>query len=150
VAAAAVIAAALGVLGWQVAHESSQVDHLRAAVASPGVSRAAAAALADPRARVVVLASPDGRVQVTGVLEPDGAGYLVRAGALPALPEGKAYQLWGVVGAQKISLGVLGPSPTAIAFHGPPDVSALAITAETGSGAVQPSGSPVVAGAVPA
>ncbi|HZQ56600.1 MAG TPA: anti-sigma factor [Acidimicrobiales bacterium] len=147
-AAAAVVAAALGVLGWQVARQSDQVDRLRAAVSAPGVARAAEAALADPRARVVVLASPGGSVQVTGVLEPDGSGYLVRAAALPALAAGMTYQLWGVVGAQTISLGVLGPSPSVVAFHGPRDVSALAITAEAGGGVVQSTHTPVVVGAV--
>jgi anti-sigma-K factor RskA/putative zinc finger protein len=146
--AAAVVAAALGVLGWQVARQSDQVDRLRAAVSSPGVARAAEAALADPQARVVVLASPGGAVQVTGVLEPDGSGYLVRAGALPALAAGMTYQLWGVVGAQKISLGVLGPSPGVVAFHGPRDVSALAITAEAAGGVVQSTHAPVVVGTV--
>jgi anti-sigma factor RsiW len=150
VGAAALVAAALGVLGWQVARQDHQVASLGAAVSSTGLARAASAALADPRARVAVLASPDGRVQVTGVLEPDGTGYLVRATALPALPPGMTYQLWGVVGAQKISLGVIGANPSVVAFHAGPGTSALAVTAEAGGGVVQSTHAPVVAGAVPA
>jgi Anti-sigma-K factor rskA, C-terminal/Putative zinc-finger len=147
-AAAAVVVAALAVLGWQVHHESGQVDRLRAAVGPPSVARAAEAALADPNARLAVLASADGRLQVTGVLEPDGSGYLVRASDLPTLAAGRTYQLWGVVGSQKISLGLLGPAPSVVAFHAGAPVSALAITAEAGGGAIQPTSAPVVSGAV--
>jgi hypothetical protein len=150
VAAAAVIAAALGVLGWQVARENHQVGRLRAAVSSTAISRVASAALADPQSRVFLLSSPGGRVQVTAVLEPDGTGYLLRAGALPALPAGMTYQLWGVAGPDKISLGVLGPNPSVVAFHAGAGVSVLAVTAEVGAGAVQTTHSPVVAGTVPA
>ncbi len=152
-AAAAVVAAALGVLGWQVHRQSGRIDRIGAGVpgltgSGPAVAQAAAAALADPRAHLVVLASPDGRLQVTGVLEPDGSGYLVRGTDLPALSAGRAYQLWGVVGAQKISLGVLGPTPSVVAFHAGAPVTALAITAEPGGGAVQPTSAPIVVGTV--
>jgi hypothetical protein len=150
VVAAAVIVAALGVLGWQVARQNHQVSRLRAAVSSTAISRVAGAALADPRSRVFLLSAPGGGVQVTAVLQPDGTGYLLRAGALPALPAGKTYQLWGIAGTDKISLGVLGASPSVVAFHAGPGVSALAVTAEAGAGAVQPSGAPVVVGSVPA
>ncbi len=148
--AAAVVVAALGVLGWQVHRESGQVSSLRAALASPGVVRAATAAAADPLARVSVLASADGRIQLTGVLERDGSGYLLRAGALPALPAGETYQLWGISGADRISLGLLGANPTVVAFHAAgPGITALAITAEAGGGAVQPTTTPVVVGRLP-
>jgi len=148
--AAAVVVAALGVLGWQVHRESAQVSSLRAALASPGVVRAAAAAAADPSARVSVLASADGRIQLTGVLERDGSGYLLRAGALPALPPGETYQLWGISGADRISLGLLGAHPTVVAFHAAgPGISALAITLEAAGGAVQPTTTPVVVGRLP-
>ncbi|HVM67224.1 MAG TPA: anti-sigma factor, partial [Acidimicrobiales bacterium] len=149
IAAAAVIAVALGALGWQVARQDHQVGRLRAEVSSTAISRVAGAALADPRSRVFLLSSPGGRVQVTAVLEPDGTGYLLRAGALPALPAGMTYQLWGVAGPDKISLGVLGPNPSVVAFHAGAGVSVLAVTAEVGAGAVQTTHSPVVAGTVP-
>jgi Anti-sigma-K factor rskA/Putative zinc-finger len=149
-AAAAVLVAALGVLGWQVHRESGQVSSLRAALGAPGLAEAAAAAVADPRARVSVLASGDGRVRLTGVLEPDGSGYLLHGATLPALPAGETYQLWGIAGSDRISLGLLGANPAVVAFHAAGStINALAITAERASGAVQPTRTPVVVGQLP-
>ena len=39
---------------------------------------------------------------------PDGRGYLVQSD-LPSLSAKETYQLWGVVGGQPISIGILGP-----------------------------------------
>jgi len=150
-AAAAAVVVAVGVLGWQVHHDADQIRRLRGSVAASGVGPAASAALADPAARVTVLSSTDGRVRLTAVVEPDGSGYLLHAGALPALPAGETYQLWAVSGAARISLGVLGGRPETVAFHaGGSGVGALAITAEHGGGAVQPTGTPLVTGTLPA
>jgi hypothetical protein len=149
-AVAAMLAVALGVLGWQVHRESSRVSSLRAAFATGGVAQAAAAAVADPTARVSVLASGDGRVRLTGVVEPDGSGYLLSGAALPPLPVDETYQLWGIAGSDRISLGLLGAHPAVVAFHAAsPTITALAITAERASGAVQPTGNPVVVGRLP-
>ena len=150
-AAAAAVVVAIGVLGWQVHRDSGQISRLRGAVAASGVEPAASAALADPAARVAVLSSGDGRIQLTAVLEPDGSGYLLHAGALPALPAGETYQLWGIAGGARISLGVLGGRPETVAFHAAGSgFAALAVTTEHGGGAVQPSGSTLVTGTLPA
>ena len=59
------------------------------------------------------------------------------------------HQLWAIIGRQPISLGLLGGAPDVVAFHlASPGVTALAITSEQSGGAVQPTGTPVVAGSV--
>ncbi len=147
--AAAAIVVVLGALGWQVHRQDGQIARLRAGLAGSAVAQAAAAALDDPRATSYVLASSDGRVTVPGVLEPDGTGFLLRGAALPTLAGAHTYQLWAIVGDQKISLGVLGAAPGVVAFRAStPGMSALAITAEPSGGSIQPTGAPVVAGQV--
>jgi len=149
VAAAAAVVVVLAGLGWQVHRQDDQISRLRAGLGGSGVAAAARAAAVDPRSALYVLTSSDGRLSVPGVLEPDGAGYLLRATALPGLTGGRTYQLWGIIGQQRISLGLLGGAPDVIAFHlASPGVTALAITAEQPGGAVQPTGNPVVAGSV--
>ena len=44
------------------------------------------------------------------VVLPDGRGYLVES-TLPALVSTETYQLWGVVGGQTLSLGLIGAIP---------------------------------------
>ena len=105
------------------------------------------AALADPGARTVQLASTDGRRSAEAVVLPDGTGYLVNAN-LPALPRERTYQMWAVVGAAKISVGVLGPEPKIVPFKMHGDVSALAITEEMAGGVVASRQDPVVLGQV--
>ena len=81
------------------------------------------------------------------VLLPDGTGYILRAN-LPRLPEDRTYQLWAVVGPSKISVGVLGSEPGAVAFRAAGDVSALAITEEVAGGVVASDKQPTVVGVV--
>jgi hypothetical protein len=75
-----------------------------------------------------VLRTPDGDVLAVAAVLPDGQGYLIGQD-LPELDD-RIYQLWGVSGDQVVSLGSLGGDPTVVAFHGEPDMSGLAITAE--------------------
>jgi hypothetical protein len=58
--------------------------------------------------------------------------------------------LWGQIDGQTISLGLLGPDPAVTAFSVNPKtpVSSFAITAERSGGVLQPTGTPVVQGAV--
>jgi Anti-sigma-K factor rskA/Putative zinc-finger len=148
-AAAAAIVVVLGALGWQVHRQDDQISRLRAGLGGSGVAATARAAAADPRSALYVLTSSDGRIAVPGVLEPDGAGFLLRATGLPGLAGGRTYQLWGIIGPQRISLGLLGGAPDVVAFHvASPGITALAITAEQPGGAVQPTANPVVAGTV--
>jgi hypothetical protein len=76
----------------------------------------------------------------------DGHGYLA-ADDLPPAPDGRTYQLWGGVGDQMVSLGVLGSDPAdAVAFEAG-EVEALALTVEDGP-QVQPVGPQVAIGEV--
>jgi|TARA_R110002110_G_scaffold246435_1_gene462828 hypothetical protein len=78
--------------------------------------------------------------QATAVIDQDGHGF-IRAGALPSLPDGMTYQLWGVVdtgGAEPavISLGIFGPNPELETFTTDTAVVALAITIEEAPGVI--------------
>ncbi len=79
-------------------------------------------------------------VQATAVIDQDGHGF-IRAGALPSLPDGMTYQLWGVIdtgGAEPdvISLGIFGPNPELESFTTDTAVVALAITIEEAPGVI--------------
>ncbi len=67
------------------------------------------------------------------VVQPDGQGYLVPR-AMPALASDRTYQMWGVIGPEVISLGVLGNDPTVSAFHTDPHVQSILITDEVRGG----------------
>jgi len=143
-AAAAVVAVVLGV---QVNHLHHQVN------ASAPLSSAERSAMALPSTRTVALtAGAAGRPsdRATLVLTSAGTGF-VDAGRLAPLTERQTYQLWGVVGRHTISLGLLGPNPSIVAFSvaGNVPVSAFAITAEHSGGVIQTTHQPVVAGEVP-
>jgi hypothetical protein len=86
---------------------------------------------------------------VTVVLASSGTGFVV-GDNLTALPTGRTYQLWGMVGGRSVSLGLLGRAPGVVPFtaagHG--GLRGFAITDEHAGGAVTPSAAPVVEGAV--
>ena len=115
---------------------------------SSDLAAAIAAAQDAPSARDIVLEAPSGDGTVEAVMLPDGTGYLVRA-ELPKLAADRTYQLWGIDGANVVSLGVLGPAvePSAFTFVGNPD--SLAITEEVAGGVPQTKQQPVVVGRVP-
>jgi len=152
VAAAAALAAV--VLGVQVHHLNHQVSALN--VTHQTVSQAAQAALEDPTTQRIQLTptptstAPKDAV-VTMVMARSGTGYVIADG-LQALPAQETYQLWGSVGGQLISLGVLGPDPrtSTFTFDSAARVQAFAITAEQSGGSVQPTHQPLVEGAVQA
>jgi hypothetical protein len=89
--------------------------------------------------------------RVTVVLTKSGAGF-VEAEGLPTLPKTATYQLWGIIGGQTVSLGLLGSDPAIVPFSasGSVPVEAFAITAEHSGGVVQSTNQPVVAGEVTA
>lgn len=71
---------------------------------------------------------------MTIVLTEDGTGY-VSESSLPALPDGRTYQLWAVVDGRVISAGVLGQDPEVVPFRvDPSGLEALAITEEIAGG----------------
>ncbi len=106
------------------------------------------AAKADPSNKTIALTSPDGTTQATAVLQPSGTAFL-DAASLPALPDDRTYQLWGVLDdGRAISFGVLGARPQIAAFGLSGPVKALAITEETAGGVVAPVKAPTIVGAV--
>jgi anti-sigma factor RsiW len=145
-AAAAVVAIVLGV---QVNHLDRQVSSLQSTSALVKAERSAMAARST---RMIELTAPAGTPSpshVLVVLAASGTGF-VQVRELPALPTDRTYQLWGVVGGQTISLGLLGPDPIIVPFSvaGRAPVRAFAITDEHSGGVVQTTRQPVVAGQV--
>lgn len=92
-------------------------------------------ARADRDSKVAELAAADGTVVGEVIVDQDGHGYLV-ADALPALAGDRTYQLWGVIGEQVISLGVLGPTPEIELFSVDGPVTQLVVTNEVAGGVV--------------
>lgn len=113
----------------------------------PSDIRASAAEMfADPSLRHAQLANNDS-LKVLAVVDQDGNGFL-RAEVLPNLGTERTYQLWGQVGEQLISLGLIGPDPDLITFTAREDVTLLAITDEVKGGVISSQNQPVVAGAL--
>ena len=142
--AASVVAVVLGV---KVVDDQRRMARLTASAPSVALERAADATLADPGARRVDLRSADGAKTVRAVLLPDGTGYLLSAN-LPPLPPGRAYQLWALVGTEKVSAGVLGRGVAPSPFKVSPTLSGLAITEEGSGGVPVTDRQPVVVGQV--
>ncbi len=99
-----------------------------------------AAAVAEARANrnsvQATLVNDQQEVGAEVVIDQDGHGYVL-AEALPTLPSGQTYQLWGVIGEQVISLGVLGANPAIEPFSsGGEVVSQVVITIEPAGGVV--------------
>lgn len=143
VAAVAIIGVA-GLIGTGVLDREQSSRH-PFALHGEELERTIAAAKADPTARRVDLRSGDGAIFAEAWMLADGRGYLV-SNNLPRLDADKTYQLWAVEGIEKVSVGVLGPGPEASAFRASGPVTALAITAEDGGGARQPTADPLVVG----
>jgi anti-sigma-K factor RskA len=139
VAAAAAVAIVL--LGGQVVRQGDRIDQLEAAAGDP-LAPALEAALDDPRSEVLELASADGRLALRGAVTADGTGYL-RAAALPTLPDGRTYQLWGLAGDEPVSLGVLGREPGVVTFSAG-GYDGFAVTEEEAPGAPAPTQDPLV------
>ena len=144
-AAAATVAAMLGV---EVVQQERRVDRLSATMRQRGLEQAAAFADADSRAHRVTLRSDDGVLFAQAAVQENGTSYLVRHN-LPPLPEGRTYQLWGLVGTRNVSLAVLGPRPGVAGFNVVGEVTTVAVTVEDTGGSVFPSGRPVVRGFLP-
>jgi hypothetical protein len=147
IAAAAVAAAVIGLLGAEVVHLNNKVDHMTASDrTNTALLSAATQALADPHAQRVSMRSPNGSVSVEAALLPDGDGFLV-ADNLPALSNDRTYQLWALANGQKISAGVLGARPHVVAFrYAPAGLAGFAVTAEQAGGVSASQNAPVVVG----
>ena len=141
--AAAVAAAAVAiVLGIGLVRADNRVSGLQSAA---GQTSAVSAALRAPGHRLVDLDTASHTQLAQFVVLPDGRGYMVSS-TMPRLSNTETYQLWGIVGNEPISLGLLGDSPRQAAFTmaGAKRPSRLSITAEPSGGSVIPT-SPVLA-----
>ena len=141
-AIAVVAAAAIAVLGFEVAHLQGRVGDLQAAVSRAGLAQAADAAVLSPSSRRIELTSATGSLRAEVAVRPDGQAFLVSS-SLPRLVGDRTYQLWGLAGSRLVSLGLLGATPAPSAFRVGHGISALMITAEPAGGVVVPN-SPVL------
>lgn len=151
-AIAAVAAAAAVVLGVKVTQQEHRINNLaRALGRGDGLQQAYNAAKGQPGARTAVLSEPQGAASARVVILPDGNGYFSdeRLGALPA---GRTYQLWVLVGdpgsPTAISAGVLGPAPRLAAFRYKGQVLGFAVTDEQDPGVVKSQNQPVAVGKI--
>ena len=144
-AAAAVVAVVLAV---QVGRLDQRVGQLAVVSRQTGLTQAVQAALLEPNAQKVTLAATGtGGQAAVVVIDPDGSAFVLNT-SLPRLAGDRTYQLWGVVGGQTVSLGLLGSHPGDVAFTVNPSapVKVFAVTAEVAGGVVRSTHSPVAEG----
>jgi len=90
----------------------------------------------DRDSKTATLVAEGQQAMAAAVIDEDGHGY-IDATDLPPLPDGKTYQLWGVVvEGDAISLGIFGPSPEIETFTVDSEVAALALTIEDAPGVI--------------
>jgi anti-sigma-K factor RskA len=124
-AAAAVVALVFGAL-WIADRGGDPGNQVTDTAA---LARVAATA---PGARHASLTDENGTTLATAVVLRDGTGYLTSQ--LPRVPVGQTYQLWGITRNGTVSLGVLGPDPSTVAFQAAMPTQSLAITTEAAGG----------------
>jgi hypothetical protein len=143
VAAAAAIAVA--VLGVEVAHLSSRPS----TVSGPTMAQVRHA-LAEPGSRKVTLTGGgSAKPTLDAVITAGGVGYVYGEQHVAPLPADRTYQLWGVVGHNAVSYGLLGSDPHVVEFDAGRGESALAVTDEVASGVVVSHQKAMVIGSVP-
>jgi anti-sigma factor RsiW len=147
-ALAAVAALVAAVLGVEVVRLNNRTNEIRQSIGVEAISAAYQSAKNNPGARQVVMKSTDGSHATIAVILPDGTAYLDPQN-LPSLPANQTYQLWGVIGQDKVSLAVMGSRPRLLEFGAPNNVAALAVTAERAGGVVVTANQPFVVGPVP-
>jgi anti-sigma-K factor RskA len=134
---AAAAAAVAAVLGFSLVRTSNQNDRLQAQFGTNNSS--VVAALETPGHTLVNLRGANHAKLAQFVLLQSGRGYLVSS-SLPKLTADQTYQLWGIIGGQAISLGLLGPAPNQAAFTvaGSGAPSQMGVTVEPAGGSVVP------------
>jgi hypothetical protein len=147
-ALAAVAALVAAVLGVEVVRLNNTTNDLNRSIGAAAIQGAYRDATSNPGARRVILRSGDGSRATVAVISPDGTAFLDPRN-LPSLPANETYQLWGVIGSDKISLAVIGSTPRLVEFGAPNNVAALAVTAERAGGVVVTKQQPIVVGTVP-
>lgn len=150
-AAAAAVAAVIGVQTSRVDQLNRRVNQLTVAAQQTGGFQGVAAALVDPSARRYTLDSTSSAGQPLGhlLVLPSGASYLVGS-RLPPISSASTYQLWSLIDGRAVSVGLLGDHPATVAFAIDPTVTtnAYLITVEPAGGVVTPTTAPVAKAAV--
>lgn len=145
--AAAVLLIAVVSLGAFAVHQQHRINSMNRSLSTldnhQTLAEAAARAGSVPGARNVELRDTTGRPVANVVLLQDGTGYLIRQDGMTALPADHTYQLWGVSGDVKVSLGVLGSSPNIAQIGVPNGITALAITDEHNPGVISSTHAPL-------
>jgi hypothetical protein len=138
-------AAAILVLAINLSSESDHVANLQQALATSAVHQA----LTTPGHRLVTLSGKGHEALATFVVLRNGTGYLVHS-KMAALPAGKTYQLWGFVGGKPVSIGIMGSSPSQVAFTlaSSPGPSTFGVTVEPAAGSLTPTLPMVASGAL--
>jgi anti-sigma-K factor RskA len=116
-------------------------------------TRLTTAILASSDARPIQLASPTGTAASGRAFWSPSRGLVFTAAGLPALPAGRAYQLWIIPpGGAPVGMGLLPAETTpAIAVASPPGVTrvaTVAVSVEPAGGVPAPTGPIVLAGSV--
>ena len=133
-----------------VIKQSNRIAKIERKIGSGSVDQVAAQADRDAHNLHFSLPSPDSKSRIDGVLTKRGTGFLL-GGDVKDAPSDVRYQLWADTSAGPVSLGLLDADvDDAFAFHLPDQASGLFVTAEAPTGAVSPSPSVVVKGALPA
>ncbi|HUR76853.1 MAG TPA: anti-sigma factor [Acidimicrobiales bacterium] len=146
-AAIGLAALLVALLGVRVVQQGQRIDGMQAALEDRTVLAAALAAHEDPHARKTELRSKHGVVLAHAVVVPDGTGYLSTE-ALPAINSQRTYQLWAIIGTERISAGLLGSSPKVAPFRVAGNIVGFAITEEVAGGVVASENQPVASGLV--
>jgi anti-sigma-K factor RskA len=148
-AAAAVVLAV--VLGVQVVRQQGRIDDLASEMHRDPMEQQAMAARGSADAHVIPLDAMEGDGGAEVVMLPDGTGYLM-GHELPALADGRTYQLWAKVGegdaARLVSLGVLGREPGISPFRLAATPTMFEVTTEPATGSAEPGTGVVLRGEV--
>jgi anti-sigma-K factor RskA len=142
-AASALLAAFLAL---KVNDLDGRLDLVAQGTGEKPIETAAHQALIDPNsARIELKATRGDAIMGNLVLKSDGEGYLLD-NRLRDLPKDETYQLWGLMGATKISLGVLGRWPRIVPFRVAAPVEGFAITEEHAPGVETTRNDPIAVG----
>jgi anti-sigma-K factor RskA len=141
-----VAATVTGVLGIGLVRADDRVNRLQSQ--PPSTSGAVVTAL-ETRGHQIINMTDGNDLRKAQFILANGRGYLVSSN-LPSLKRSQTYQLWGDIGNQPISLGLLGQSLSQSTFTlaGTSEPSRLRITVEPAGGSVVPSSAVVAAGSV--
>ncbi len=138
VALAGVAAAVGGLLSFGWIHEQRQVSRLQGAL-NAALPADVVNALETPNHHIVIVENAQRKSVADFVITDQGNGYLLSS-SLPTLDAAHTYQLWGLIGGQPISLGLLGRSPQRAQFDSDgANVRLLAISVEPTGGSIVPS-----------